>query len=656
MAAVIPQLSENAVEGMLNQEAKCPLVVQMVQYKKISDPHTNQTTRYRLHLSDGHESSGTCMLATQRNELIENGTLDNLAVIKVNHYISNQIQSKKFVVLVDFEVLVPGRIVGKVLGEPKNGPKMSMLFQGDPGLSTHLNCKVVFIFAYIYMYICMYISVKTTVSEECEITKSSSSLTASSATKSHNSSTRTASLASKSDNSSIAPQGEQQRIIFPIISLSPYQSKWCIRARVTRKTDIRNWSNKRGDGKLFSVDLMDESGEIRATAFNQECDRLYSVLQPKQVYLIRGGIIKVANRQFTSIDNDYELAFSSETQVEPCKDENVHKLPLLSFRFVKFDEIPRTNRKQLIDILGVVEKIGELEHKVARASQRELLKRDLFLIDDTKTAITLTLWGNEAENFKQHGHPIIAVKGVRISDFGGGVSLSTVGDGQIHVDPDIPEAHKLRGWFEKQDALEIGQNLSTFSGDSSSSSNLYKNLVPVALADPNRKTETVGDNAEYFNVSGSVMYISRENCMYPACPSPDCNKKIADLNTGLYRCEKCNKDFPSFKWRLLLSIRVGDFSGSVMTTLFQDTAEKLLNCDVDRLVNLREQDVDSYDAVFDNVLLKSFIFRLRAKQEIYNDEMRMKYVCMQVYEINKLQYIGYVEEEVKRLASLPSPY
>ncbi|OUC43894.1 replication factor-A domain protein, partial [Trichinella nativa] len=131
-----------------------------------------------------------------------------------------------------------------------------------------------------------------------------------------------------------------------------------------------------------------------------------------------------------------------------------------------------------------------------------------------------------------------------------------------------------------------------------------KNLVPVALADPNRKTETVGDNAEYFNVSGSVMYISRENCMYPACPSPDCNKKIADLNTGLYRCEKCNKDFPSFKWRLLLSVH---------------TAEKLLNCDVDRL------DVDSYDAVFDNVLLKSFIFRLRAKQEIYNVSTKIKF-------------------------------
>ncbi|KRX86281.1 Replication protein A 70 kDa DNA-binding subunit [Trichinella pseudospiralis] len=259
MAAVIPQLTEKAIEGMLNQEAKCPLVVQMVQYKKISDPHSNQTTRYRLHISDGRDSSGTCMLATQRNELIENGTLDNLAIIKVNHYISNQIQSKKFVVLVDLEVVAPGRTVGKVLGDPKNGSKMSMFFQGDP--------------------------VKSTISQECEVSKNSSSLTASSTTKSDNNSTLTASSATKSHNSPIT-QGEQQKIIFPIISLSPYQSKWCIRARVTRKTDIRNWSNKRGDGKLFSVDLMDESGEIRATAFNQECDRFFSVLQPKQVYFI----------------------------------------------------------------------------------------------------------------------------------------------------------------------------------------------------------------------------------------------------------------------------------------------------------------------------------------------------------------------------------
>ena len=35
--------------------------------------------------------------------------------------------------------------------------------------------------------------------------------------------------------------------------------RWTIRARITHKSAIRTWSNSRGEGKLFSVDLVDES-------------------------------------------------------------------------------------------------------------------------------------------------------------------------------------------------------------------------------------------------------------------------------------------------------------------------------------------------------------------------------------------------------------
>jgi len=58
-----------------------------------------------------------------------------------------------------------------------------------------------------------------------------------------------------------------------------FKLRWTIKARVTNKTDIRTWSNARGDGKLFSLDLMDESGEIRATAFNAECDKFYHMIE-----------------------------------------------------------------------------------------------------------------------------------------------------------------------------------------------------------------------------------------------------------------------------------------------------------------------------------------------------------------------------------------
>jgi replication factor A1 len=45
-------------------------------------------------------------------------------------------------------------------------------------------------------------------------------------------------------------------------------------------------------------------------------------------------------------------------------------------------------------------------------------KRDLQLVDKTG-AVNGTLWGEEAEVFAAEGNPVIAVKGARVSDFGG---------------------------------------------------------------------------------------------------------------------------------------------------------------------------------------------------------------------------------------------
>jgi replication factor A1 len=52
---------------------------------------------------------------------------------------------------------------------------------------------------------------------------------------------------------------------------------------VTSKSDIRTWNKSSGSGKLFSMDLMDESGEIRATAFKDQCDQYYDYIQVWQI-------------------------------------------------------------------------------------------------------------------------------------------------------------------------------------------------------------------------------------------------------------------------------------------------------------------------------------------------------------------------------------
>jgi replication factor A1 len=46
----------------------------------------------------------------------------------------------------------------------------------------------------------------------------------------------------------------------PIANLNMYQSRWTIRARITTKSEIRTWSNARGEGSLFSIDMLDSSG------------------------------------------------------------------------------------------------------------------------------------------------------------------------------------------------------------------------------------------------------------------------------------------------------------------------------------------------------------------------------------------------------------
>lgn len=65
----------------------------------------------------------------------------------------------------------------------------------------------------------------------------------------------------------------------PIASLTPYQNKWVIKARVTGKTPIRTWSNSKGEGKLFSFDLVDDSGEIRVTAFREQCEKFFDMIE-----------------------------------------------------------------------------------------------------------------------------------------------------------------------------------------------------------------------------------------------------------------------------------------------------------------------------------------------------------------------------------------
>lgn len=126
--------------------------------------------------------------------------------------------------------------------------------------------------------------------------------------------------------------------VHPIASLNPFQNRWVIKARVTAKSDIKTWNNQRGEGRLFSVDLLDQTGEIRAVGFNEAVDALYEVLQVGKVYYIARCGLKSGNNKFSTIQNNYELSFDAKSEVVPCNDQ-ADDVPTINFSFVQIDHI-----------------------------------------------------------------------------------------------------------------------------------------------------------------------------------------------------------------------------------------------------------------------------------------------------------------------------
>lgn len=112
------------------------------------------------------------------------------------------------------------------------------------------------------------------------------------------------------------------RSVIPIEGLSPYQNNWTIKALVTQKSEIKTWSNQRGEGKLFNVTLMDETGEIKGTGFNLVVDELYPKLEEGKVYFISKARVNLAKKKFSNLTNDYELSFERNTEVEEVSDMN----------------------------------------------------------------------------------------------------------------------------------------------------------------------------------------------------------------------------------------------------------------------------------------------------------------------------------------------
>lgn len=100
------------------------------------------------------------------------------------------------------------------------------------------------------------------------------------------------------------------------------------------------------EGKLFSIELVNLSGEIRATAFNEQVNKFFPLVEVNKVYYFSKGTLKIANKQFSVVKNDYEMTFNNETSVLPCEDG--HHLPTVQFDFTGIGDLESKSKDSLV--------------------------------------------------------------------------------------------------------------------------------------------------------------------------------------------------------------------------------------------------------------------------------------------------------------------
>ncbi|RWW61306.1 hypothetical protein BHE74_00031650 [Ensete ventricosum] len=146
-------------------------------------------------------------------------------------------------------------------------------------------------------------------------------------------------------NAAPAARLAMTRRVHPLASLNPYQGNWTIKGT-----------------------------QIQATMFNEAATKFYPKFELGKVYYISKGSLRVANKQFKTVQNDYEMTLNENSVVEEAEGEAF--VPETKYNFVRIDGLGAYVNGRELNVSSTL--------SIRRKSNNDTIpKRDITIADDS---------------------------------------------------------------------------------------------------------------------------------------------------------------------------------------------------------------------------------------------------------------------------------
>lgn len=444
-------------------------------------------------------------------------------------------------------------------------------------------------------------------------------------------------------------------------SLTAYEQRnFRLVARVTKKSEKRtfNYKSKEGQGQMFSIDILDKTGEARCVFFGEAATKFFDVIEERRVFLFGGGRVKEGNSKWCPFK--WEITFDEQAIIQESDD--VEGCPQIVFAFRPLSAVATEAVGSTLDVACILAEVGPAETIPTKNGER--VRRNVLLYDSSNTSCRLTLWGDIA-NLPWSENTVALLKSLKIGDFGGR-SLSScfttsVRLGEEALSTEEKVATELMAWFQQEGRAKLSSatSLTTSGGGGSSSIATLEELkdecrdLPAAM-DP-RSLSLPGqalDGAEgaaaskglYHTVAlATITRIERAQApFYMACSQQvkdaygaegklrSCNKKAERRDDGWVCGGGHVSEDATARWNL--RFQIADHTGIQFMSCFDEVAQKIMGKEAKEVAELWEaKELGSVEAgaafekIFQDREFTRWRFRLRTKKEFWNDEPRLKH-------------------------------